>query len=267
MSVIILSVAALTGMGLLFGLGLAIAGEKFKVEVSQRLLDIQAALPGANCGGCGYAGCSAFAEAVDGGGAPPNGCPVGGAAVAKSVSEIMGVEVVLKERQAAFVKCMGGSSVSTFRYQYEGINSCTAIMHLAGGGSKSCEYGCLGGGSCREACQFGAISIVDGIAVVDNEKCTACGMCMRSCPKKLIEMVPYGKQTRVACNSHDNGKAVRANCKVGCIGCKLCVKACTYDAIQVNELLAAVDYAKCTQCGACVAKCPSKCVKGKATAI
>jgi Na+-translocating ferredoxin:NAD+ oxidoreductase RNF subunit RnfB len=253
-------------MGLLFGLGLAIAGEKFKVDVSQRLMDIQAVLPGANCGGCGYAGCAAFAEAVDSGAAPPNGCPVGGGPVAKQVSEIMGVEVVLKERECAFIKCGGNCEVSAFRYQYEGLNNCTAIMHLAAGGSKACAYGCLGGGSCMEACQFGAISMKDGIAVVDNEKCTACGMCRRACPKQLIEMVPYGKQVRVACNSHDNGKTVRSACKVGCIGCKLCEKACTYDAVHVNELLAKVDYEKCTQCNACAEKCPSKCINRKGAA-
>ncbi len=261
MNIILLSVAALTGMGLLFGIGLAIAGEKFKVEVSQRFTDILAVLPGANCGGCGYAGCSAFAEAVDNGTAPPNGCPVGGHAVAEKVGEIMGIKVEAVERQAAYIKCGGGCSNSAFLYQYEGLNSCSAIMLLAAGGSKACAYGCLGGGSCIGACQFDAISMRDGIAVVDNEKCTACGACVKSCPRKLIELVPYAKIVRVACNSNDNGKTVRLNCKVGCIGCKICEKACGFDAVHVNDLLAKVDYDKCTKCGACVEKCPSKCIK------
>ncbi|MDR2650283.1 MAG: RnfABCDGE type electron transport complex subunit B [Clostridiales bacterium] len=250
----------LGGMGLLFGLGLGFAAIKFRVDTDPRLSLIREALPGANCGGCGYAGCEAFAEAALKGEAKPNGCPVGGEASAKRIGEILGVSVEVPERRRAFIRCVGCESKSTFRYDYFGLYDCNAVMQLAGGGSKSCAYGCLGVGSCRAACQFDAISMVDGIAVVDPEKCTACGMCVKACPKHLIRMVPYKNKIHVACHSEDNGRDVRKNCKVGCIGCRLCEKACAYDAVHVKNNYASVDYAKCTQCGACVAKCPSKCI-------
>lgn len=260
MSTIGLSIAALSGMGLLFGVGLSFAGEFFKVEEDPRIQDIKDALPGANCGGCGFAGCAAFAEAALNKNAAPDGCPVGGAETAQKIGEILGIPVVIKERQCAFIKCGGGCDESHFRYNYFGMNNCGAAMQLAAGGSKSCTFGCLGGGSCEAVCEFGAINMVDGIAVVDNEKCTACGRCVSACPKKLIEMVPYKNKVRVACNSRDNGKAVRANCTVGCIACKMCERACPDDAVHVNELLAQISYEKCTQCGACVEKCPTKCI-------
>ena len=162
----------------------------------------------------------------------------------------------------AYVKCGGGASASRFLYNYHGIADCAAIMQLAAGGSKSCAYGCLGGRSCLLVCMFGAISIVDGIATVNEKKCTGCTLCVKACPKQLVEMVPQDKQTRVACFANDNAKTVRANCTVGCIACKLCVKACEEDAIIVENNLAYIDYEKCTQCGACTAKCPMKCICG-----
>ncbi|MDR1665147.1 MAG: RnfABCDGE type electron transport complex subunit B [Clostridiales bacterium] len=260
MSTILLSVLALGGMGLLFGVGLSYAGIMFKVEEDPRLGEIKDALPGANCGGCGYAGCAALAEAILAGTAAPNACPVGGEASAKAIGAILGVEVTVQERQCAFVKCGGDRNKSSFRYTYQGLNSCGAAMQLAAGGAKNCAYGCLGGGSCEAVCAFGAISMVNGIALVDNEKCTACGKCVKECPKKIIELAPYKNKTRVACSSRDNGKTVRANCTVGCIACKICEKNCEYGAVHVNELLAAVDYEKCTQCNVCAEKCPMKCI-------
>lgn len=261
MSVILLSIAALGGMGLLFGVGLSYAGVKFKVEEDPLLPQVLEALPGANCGGCGFAGCAAFADAVINGKAAPNGCPVGGANTAAKIGELLGISVTASERLCAFIKCAGGCSESSFRYQYHGMNNCGAAMQLAAGGSKNCTFGCLGGGSCEAVCEFGAINMTDGIAWVDNEKCTACGQCVKACPKKLIELVPYKSKTRVACNSRDNGKTVRANCSVGCIACKMCEKACQYDAAHVKDLLAEIDYAACVQCNACVEKCPTKCIK------
>ncbi|MDR3271112.1 MAG: RnfABCDGE type electron transport complex subunit B [Peptococcaceae bacterium] len=257
---IIYAMLALGGMGLLLGVGLGIAAIKFKVETDPRLPLVRDALPGANCGGCGFAGCDAFADAIIKGEAKPNGCPVGGNESARKIGEVMGISVEEQARKCAFIRCAGCESKSNFRYDYKGMTSCPSLMQLAGGGSKACVYGCLGGGTCLLQCKFGAISMVDGIAVIDNEKCTACGMCAAACPKSLIQLVPHDSKTRVACHSNDAGKATRVNCKVGCIGCKLCEKNCKFDAVHVKDFLATIDYEKCTQCGACAAKCPSKCI-------
>jgi len=250
----------LGGMGLLFGLGLGFAAIKFRVDTDPKFPLIREALPGANCGGCGYAGCDAFAEAVLKNETNPNGCPVGGNKSAEHIGGILGITVEKLTHMRAFIRCGGCESKSTFRYDYFGLSDCKAASQLAGGGSKSCTYGCLGAGSCIEACKFDAISTVDGIAVVDPEKCTACGMCVKSCPKNLILMVPYKNKIHVNCNSKVPGREVRKECKLGCIGCKLCEKACSYDSIHVRSNLARIDYGKCSQCGVCVDKCPSKCI-------
>ncbi len=254
---IALAVASLGGMGVLFGLGLGYAGEKFKVYEDPNLGSVRDALPGANCGGCGFAGCDAFAAAVCEGKAKPNGCPVGGAESTQKISDILGIKAEIKEKHVSFVKCGGNLNFSNFRYDYYGINDCKAAMQLSGGGAKACSYGCLGCGSCVRACKFDALHIVDGIALVDREKCTACGMCVPQCPKDLLELVPYRSGVRAACNSHDTGKTVRALCKVGCIACKMCEKACAYDAVHVTDNLARIDYSKCVECNECAKKCPT----------
>jgi len=257
---LLLPALLLGGMGLLFGVGLGFASVKFRVDDDPKLALIREALPGANCGGCGYAGCDAFAESALKGTAKPGGCPVGGETSAGRIAGVLGVPAGRFERKQSFVRCGGCESKSVFRYDYWGMNDCGAAMQLAGGGSKGCVYGCLGAGSCRAACRFGAISLTDGIAAVDPEKCTACGMCVKVCPKNLIALVPYMNNIHVCCHSNDPGRGVRVNCKVGCIGCKLCEKACKYGAIRVSGNLAVIDYAKCTQCGECMGKCPSKCI-------
>ncbi|MDR0999339.1 MAG: RnfABCDGE type electron transport complex subunit B [Clostridiales bacterium] len=260
MTGVLYALLVLGGMGLLFGLGLSVAAIKLKVETDPRLPLLREALPGANCGGCGFAGCDAFAEALLTGKASPSGCPVGGATSAQAIGQILGVPVTIAGRQNAFVRCGGCESKSLFRYDYQGLSDCKAAMQLAGGGSKACVYGCLGVGSCKAACQFGAIEMIDGIAVVNREKCAACTMCVRACPKQLIAMVPYNNTVHVACVSGDPGREARKICKAGCIKCKLCEKACQFDAVHVKDNGAIIDYAKCTQCGECVKKCPSKCI-------
>lgn len=259
---ILYPVLSIGGMGVLFGVGLGFAAIKFKVEQDPKIPLVREALPGANCGGCGFAGCDAFAAAVVSGEAKINGCPVGGAAVAEKVAEIMGVEAGDAERLTAFVKCKGDCDKSQSKYNYFGIEDCT-IENALSGGAKSCSFGCLGGGSCVKACNFGAISVQNGVAVVDKEKCTSCGQCIKACPKNLIELIPYKNEVKVACNSNDNGKVVKSNCSVGCIGCKICEKACEFDAVHIDKFLAKVDYDKCTQCGACTQKCPTKAITGK----
>lgn len=257
---ILFSVLSIGGLGIIFGLILGFAGIKFKVEQDERIPLVRDCLPGANCGGCGFAGCDAFAQAVVEGNGKINGCPVGGAAVAEKVADVMGIEAVTSEKMVAFVKCDGNCDVSKVKYDYFGIEDCTMENALAGG-KKSCSFGCIGDGSCAKVCNFGAISVVNGVAVVDKEKCTSCGQCIEVCPKHLIELVPYKSNVRVVCNSNDNGKNVKANCSVGCIGCKICEKNCNFDAVKIENFLAKVDYEKCVGCGVCTQKCPTNAIK------
>ncbi|MCL2415413.1 MAG: RnfABCDGE type electron transport complex subunit B [Defluviitaleaceae bacterium] len=252
-------VLVIGGMGLVFGLALGFAGKIFYVKEDERVVAVSAALPGVNCGACGYAGCGAFAKAVVQGAAKGSQCPVADNGVLAEIAGIMGTELEIGAKTAAFVKCGGGHSNSEYRYDYQGLDDCRAAMLLTGGGSKSCKYGCLGNSSCVRVCPFGAIDMVNGIAVI-NEKCTSCGLCVPACPRDLIAIVPAEGYTRVACNSHDMGRAVRDVCQNGCISCRLCMRACADEAIVFEDSLATVNYEKCTQCGLCVEKCPTKCI-------
>jgi Na+-translocating ferredoxin:NAD+ oxidoreductase RNF subunit RnfB len=262
MSGIISTLLVLGGLGLFFGLLLGFTGAKLKTKTDPRLESLKDILPGVNCGGCGLAGCNAFAEEVFHGKAETDGCPVGGTELNYKIADILGIHASVSTRKTAYVKCIGNDRHSVFLFKYQGVKDCRAAVRLVGGGSKGCTHGCLGGGSCIQVCMFDAIRIVDDIAVVDNEKCTACTVCVKTCPKGLIEMIPYSKSIRVGCNARDGSKNVRANCTVGCIGCKLCVKACEYDAIRMDGQLAQIIYEKCNGCGACVQKCPRKCIQG-----
>jgi Na+-translocating ferredoxin:NAD+ oxidoreductase RNF subunit RnfB len=251
---------AVGGIGVIFGFGLGWAGEVLKVAGNEKAGQIREVLPGANCGGCGFAGCDAFAAAVVDGKAAPTACSVGGAKVVAEISAILGIESTGFVKKVAFIKCAGNDSAAASVYNYEGVQDCTAAGMLSGGGHKACRYGCLGHGSCVRACPFGAIEIRGGIAVIDPKKCSACGSCLKVCPRNLIEIIPEEKTTRVMCASKDSGKITKGNCSVGCIGCKLCQKSCEYSAITVSDNVATIDYEKCTLCGACAVKCPVKAI-------
>lgn len=253
---ILKAVLVLGGLGLIFGLVLGVASKIFEVKKDERIAKIMEILPCANCGGCGFAGCDSFAKAVVNGTASPSGCSVGGSKCAQEVSQIMGVEANFVKKVAR-VKCAGNCEQSPARYKYKGIESCAAAAKL-GGGPKACSYGCMGIGSCMQVCTNDAISIRAGIAVVDPEKCSACGQCVEACPKRLIEIVPYESEYFVACNSKDKGSEMKNTCSAGCIGCKICVKACPAEAISVEDNLASIDIEKCENCGACAEKCPRK---------
>ena len=257
-SAILLAMVVVGGTGLLIAILLGIASEKFKVPVDEKEVAIRAELPGNNCGGCGYAGCDGLAKAIANGEAPVNGCPVGGAAAAEKISAIMGVEAGEFVKKVAFVKCAGTCEKAILDYDYTGIQDCTMASMMQNGGAKGCNSGCLGFGSCVAACPFDAIHVVDGIAVVDKEACKACGKCIAACPKHLIEIVPYDQKHLVKCNSQDKGKAVMQACTAGCIGCKMCEKACKFEAVTVENNIAHIDYEKCKDCGACAVKCPKK---------
>lgn len=247
-------------VGLFVGLFLGIAGIKFKVEVDEKEEAVLGVLPGNNCGGCGYAGCSGLAAAIAKGEAPVNACPVGGEKVGKQIAEIMGVDAGESVRQVAFVQCQGDCEKTTVDYEYSGIEDCRMLSFVPNGGPKSCNYGCLGFGSCVKVCPFDAIHVVNGVAVVDKETCKACGKCIDACPKKLITLIPYDAKHVVACSSHDKGPVTMKACTVGCIGCQLCKKNCLADAIVIDEFNATIDQEKCTGCGACKEKCPKKAI-------
>ncbi len=259
----ILTAALIVGaVGIFIGLFLGVAGIKFKVEVDPKEEAVLGALPGNNCGGCGYAGCSGLAAAIAKGEAPVNACPVGGEPVGKKIAEIMGVEAVDSARQVAFVHCKGDCNKAKVDYEYYGVKDCRMLSFVPNGGPKSCNSGCLGFGTCASVCPFEAITVKDGIAVVDKEKCKACSKCIAVCPKKLISLVPYEAKQIVACQSADKGPVTMKACDTGCIGCGLCVKACQHDAVKVEDFHAIIDHEKCVGCGACQEKCPKKIIVG-----
>lgn len=257
----ILSAAAVVGVvGIFVGLFLGVAGIRFHVDKDEKEEAVLAALPGNNCGGCGYAGCSGLAAAIAKGEAPVNGCPVGGEAVSSKIAAIMGVEAGASERKVAFVACMGDCEKAKQDYEYTGQHDCRIMGFVPGGGPKSCSNGCLGFGSCVEACPFDAIHVVNGVAVVDKEKCKACGKCVEACPKHLISLIPYKAKYAVSCSSADKGPVTMKACQAGCIGCGLCVRNCPAQAVTVTDFHAAIDQEKCTGCGTCAEKCPKKCI-------
>lgn len=261
MNDIIIAALVVGIIGLFIGLVLGIASEAFKVKVDENEEKIRALLPGNNCGACGFPGCDGLANAIAKGEAPVNQCPVGGNSVAQKIGEIMGQDVEETVHMTAYVMCKGTCDKAKSQYLYYGINDCQSAAIAPGGGDKKCRYCCLGYGSCVHACPFDAIHIIDGIAKVDKDKCRACQKCIAVCPHHLIEMVPYDAIHRVACHSNDKGPVVKKDCDSGCIGCTLCTKVCPTNAITVTNFLAHIDYSKCTNCGACVEKCPRKIIE------
>ena len=261
MDMILATVIVLAVVGLLVGLLLVFANDAFAVEVDPKEIEVRACLPGNNCGACGQAGCDAMAAAIVRGEAPVNSCPVGGAACAEKIGAVMGVSADAAEKKVAFVKCAGTCDKVKLHSNYVGIESCEAVAGLPGKGIKSCQFGCLGYGSCVKACDFDAIHIVNGVAQVDRSKCVACGKCVASCPQKIIELVPDKSVYAVQCSTREKGPVVKKQCDAGCIGCSLCVRTCQHDAIHVEANLAKIDYSKCTGCGDCAKKCPAKIIR------
>ena len=253
--IIPITTLVITIIGIIVGAGLVFTGKKFHVPVDEREAEVRAALPGNNCGACGYAGCDAAAAAIVSGEAAVNVCPVGGGPVAEKIGGIMGADAQILERRVAFVRCKGTCDACGQQGQYVGIQDCRSAA-LAGLNLKDCDYGCLGLGSCVSVCPQGAIKLVDGVAVVNRKLCVACGLCVKTCPKGLIELVPESKFVAVQCMNRDKGPQVKKVCSAGCIGCTLCTRQCQSDAIHMNGNVAQVDYDKCTQCGKCAEKCP-----------
>lgn len=251
---ILYAVLVLGVMGLVFGLVLAVASRIFAVKTDERLEPLVEALPGANCGGCGFSGCSAYAQAVLDGKAKVGLCAAGGDAATQQMAKVLGIEAETAQRQVALVKCSGYDA--KVKGYYDGLHDCLAATKVAGRGPLVCKYGCLGFGTCLSACKFDAIHIENGRAKVDPEKCTGCMACAKVCPRNVIVPVPYSADIVVACNSKSRGPATLRGCDVGCVGCSKCEQVCSYDAIHVEGNLAMIDYDKCVSCGLCADACP-----------
>ncbi len=256
---VLYALGVLSVLGLVFGLVLSFASKKFAVKVDERVENVRAVLAGANCGACGYAGCDAFAEAVVKGEAKPNGCTAGGVKTAKQIGEILGVAVEAAEDRVARVRCNGTCDNAFQRYDYAGLDSCRAAAGIAGG-PKQCEFACVGLGDCMKRCAFGAITLENGIAHINDDVCTGCGVCKETCPRGIINLLPRHKTIVVACRNKAVGKIARLQCKTACVGCGRCAKFCPSDAIHVLDGVAEIDDAKCTRCGACVEGCPMHCI-------
>ena len=253
---IVFAVIVLTLLGLVGGLVLVLASRFMAVKEDPRIAEITSCLAGANCGGCGYAGCADYARAIVQDGAPIHKCAPGGDKTADAIAEIMGEESSDRPAMRAFVSCNGGANCGV-RFDYSGIKSCAAAASVAGGPT-ACAFGCLGYGDCVNACKFGALSVQNGVAVVDRDKCTGCTACTRACPRGLLKMKPVAPQTAVLCRNKERGAAVVHACKTGCIACGICVKNCPQQAIFLRNNVARIDYTKCNGCGICVEKCPKK---------
>jgi Na+-translocating ferredoxin:NAD+ oxidoreductase RNF subunit RnfB len=232
---------------------------KFAIKVSPMLEEVLEKLPGANCGACGFAGCSGFAQAVVEGEAEPAACIPGGVETAQEVGKILGVEVKLREKRIAKVACSGRCEEK--KYLYQDVKDCRVILSYFGGDSQ-CEYSCLGLGSCSLVCPFEAISVnIDQRKIeISEARCSGCGKCESACPRQVIKLVPLNKPY-IMCSSQAKGGVVRKICPQGCIGCGRCVKVCQEGAIKVENNLAVFNYEKCTACGKCIEKCPTQVIK------
>lgn len=248
-------------LGGLLGAALAVAAKFFSVSKDERIAQVEEALPGANCGACGYAGCAAYAEAIAAGEAPLTLCGPGGAETANKVASIMGVEVEVSDRKMVTqVHCRGNKKTSVYAFEYKGIKDCNALYAMFQG-DKECKFTCLALGSCMKVCPVDAIHYDSaGRVYVDKDACISCGKCVEVCPTGVMQFIPYDADYIVACNSTDKGAAVRKYCSVGCIGCKLCEKKSPEGGFVVENFLATIDYEKNGDRTEAAKGCPPKCI-------
>ena len=262
---ILFTIVSLVALGLLFAIVLYFVAQKFKVEEDPRIGTVESILPGANCGGCGYAGCHAFAEnVVKAPGMEGFFCPVGGNPVMARIAEALGRAVEEKAPMVAVMRCSGTFANRVRTNTYDGYASCKVMAGLYAGDT-ACKYGCLGKGDCEAVCQFDAIRVdpEKGIAVVNEDKCTACGACVKACPKSILELRAKGFKGRrvfVSCINKDKGALTRKACSVGCIACGKCAKTCPFEAITVENNVAYIDFNKCKLCRKCVEVCPTQAI-------
>ena len=265
MNFIMIAVIVLGAIGLIAALVLFAASKKFAVYEDPRIAQVNELLPGANCGGCGFAGCGGMADALvkgaDAGSIDGLNCPVGGADVMGKVADLLGMAIANGEPKVAVVRCNGTCEHRAKIAEYAGLRTCAA-MHACGAGETACGFGCLGCGDCVAACQFDAIRInaETGIAEVDEEKCVACGACVKACPRCIIELRkkgPKGRRVYVSCVNKDKGAVSMKACKVSCIGCGKCEKECPFGAITVGNNCSYIDPEKCRLCRKCEKVCPT----------
>lgn len=259
MESILIPVIIVGVIGLVLGIGLTVASILLAVPVDEKVTKIREALPGANCGACGFSGCDGYAEAVAAGNAEANLCVPGGADTSAQVAEIAGVAAGEFVKKQAFVLCRGDCGVTSPKYDYKGLRSCAAAS-LIFRGPGSCGFGCIGFGDCAAVCEYGAISVKDGLARINGMLCAGCGKCVSVCPKGIIDILPSSVGAVVRCSNKDKGAATRKVCTAGCIGCKICEKKCPSGAVKVENNLAVIDPDKCTGCGICADSCPQKCI-------
>ncbi len=265
MNFILIAVIVLGGIALVSAVVLYVCSKKFAVHEDPRLAQVAEILPGANCGGCGYPGCSGMAAALvkgaDAGSLEGLYCPVGGAGVMGQVADLLGMAVANTEPKVAVVRCNGTCEMRPRIAEYNGLRTCTA-MNSCSAGETACGYGCLGCGDCVKACAFGAITMnpETGLPEVDEEKCAGCGACAKACPRHVIELRKKGLKGRrvyVRCVNKDKGAAAMKACKAACIGCGKCEKECKFDAITIENNLSYIDPDKCRMCRKCVDVCPT----------
>ncbi len=265
MSLILVAIVSLGAIGLVAAVILYFVSKKFAVYEDPRIAKVSEVLPQANCGGCGFPGCSAFADAcVKSASLEGKNCPVGGQSVMNQVAQILGIEATVAEPKVAVVRCNGTCENRPSVTQYDGAISCK-IANATCGGETLCSYGCLGCGDCVSACSFDAIHMnpETGLPEVDQEKCTACGACVKACPRFIIELRPKGKNNRrvfISCVNKDKGAIANKECKVSCIACGKCVKVCPFEAISIDNNLAYIDPTKCKSCRKCVPECPKNAI-------
>lgn len=264
-TIIIYTIITLSAIGVFAAIILYFVAQKFKVYEDPRIDLVEAALPGANCGGCGFAGCRAFADACVGKGELSDlFCPVGGNDCMSDVAGILGIEAVQKDPQVAVLRCNGTCEHRPKTNHYDGSMSCAVAASLYSGDT-GCQYGCLGCGDCAVSCEFDALHMnpVTGLPEVDDDKCVACGACVKACPKTLFELrkkSPKNRKIYVSCRNMDKGAIARKSCSVACIGCSKCEKECKFDAITIANNLAFIDSDKCKLCRKCVTVCPTNAI-------
>ena len=268
MSFILSAVIVLGCIALVAAVILYVCSKRFAVKEDPRIAQVTEVLPGANCGGCGFPGCSGMADALvkgaDAGSLEGLNCPVGGADVMGKVADLLGMAIANSDPMVAVVRCNGTCELRPRIASYDGLKTCTA-MNACGAGETGCGFGCLGCGDCVGACQFDAIRINSetGLPEVDEEKCTACGACTKACPRNIIELRkkgPKGRRIFVSCVNKDKGAVAMKACKSACIGCGKCQKECKFEAITIENNLSYIDFTKCRMCKKCVDACPTKAI-------